>query len=275
MLGITGGTGFIGQALVARLRERGVAYRIFEGDLSDRESLMTCLAGCDQVIHLAGVFSSDFDQLIAVNLIGTRNVVEVCKQLRIPKIIFSSSGAVYGEPAHGTLSSEDDSLQPNTLYGLSKWYAEEYLRFSGIVHIILRFPNVYGPKNRKGVIFNFIRDIEEKKKVSIFGSGEQKRNFLFVDDAVTAIVKAVDCDQTITLNIADAEIYSLKEIAALFKEKLHLDFTVDYRPEDVSNTLQILSEDIQKAKMLLRWEPTTPIVAGLKETLHEYTEYEA
>ncbi len=271
LVGITGGSGFIGQALGNRLKELDVAYKYFEGDILDMDMLATFVSDCDQVVHLAGIFSDDFKKLVEVNMYGTRNVVDACvSSLNVKKIIFSSTGGVYGEPQNGGISLETDEPFPNTLYGLSKWYAEEYLRFSGVPSVVLRFSNVYGPGNRKGVIYNFIRDIREKGTVSVFGTGEQKRNFLFIDDAVEAIVSAIRYPGCAVINVADSEVYSLKDIMRFLKKDCHLEFQEEYHSADVSNKLQVLSEDTGKARELLGWSPKTDIVTGLKKVINEY-----
>lgn len=269
LVGVTGADGFIGSYLVKQLKEKGHKTRSFQDDLSDRGALDKFTDGCDQVIHLAGVFSNDFDCLINVNVSGTRNVVDACKKNSVQRIIFSSTGAVYGEPLHNGISLEDDVLSPNTLYGLSKLYAEEYLRFSGVNFVVFRFPNVYGVGNEKGVIYHFLQSIDKSKKVTIFGSGEQKRNFLFVTDAVSAIIRALEYSGNAEVfNISDRLTYSLNDIVSILKEK-NLSFEVEYQSADESNTLQNLSEDISKAKRMLAWEPMVGLKDGLELVMQE------
>lgn len=271
LTGVTGANGFIGSHLIEQLEKSGHKYRSFHGDLLDMGTLETFMQGCSQVIHLAGVFSNDFDQLMNVNVKGTRNVVEACKKHGVKRVIFSSTGAVYGEPLKEGISHEEDSLLPNTLYGLSKAYAEEYIRFSSLPFVILRFPNVYGPNNQKGVIYHFIDSIKKQKKVTIFGTGEQRRNFLFVEDAVTAILKALELSKNNEIfNIADKDAYSLNNLVLVLKETLSLKFEVDFRPADKSNQLQVLSESIEKARALLEWRPMVSISEGISKVIKSY-----
>lgn len=269
LLGVTGADGFIGSHLIAQLKERGYQYKIFQGDLSDKNDLDIFVNGCNQIIHLAGVFTNDFDVLMQVNVIGTRNLIDACKKNNVKRVIFSSTGAVYGEPLHRGVSLEDDVLSPNTLYGLSKLYAEEYIRFSGVNFVILRLPNVYGVGNKKGVVYNFLNSIHENKRVTIFGTGEQKRNFLFITDLINAIMLALEYNgNSEVFNISDDVIYSLNDIVHILKEK-QLSFEIDYQPSDESNVLQVLAEDISKAKNILSWHPMVDFKNGLSFMMHD------
>ena len=264
LVGITGARGFIGENLIKRLDTESIQYKILVGDLLDADVVDRFVDGCDKVVHLAGIFSDDFHKLLDVNVLGTRNIVESCKKHGVEKIVFSSTGAVYGEPAHDGLSEEADALSPNTLYGLSKLYAEEYIRFSGISSVILRFPNVYGPGNEKGVIYSFLKSIYEKNEITIFGSGEQKRNFLFVSDAVESIFSAIEYSGNETVfNISDKAVYSLNDVADILK-KNGLSFDVRYQAADESNVLQTLSEDISKGEKILGWKPKIDFEDGLR-----------
>ncbi len=267
LVGITGARGFIGENLIKRLDVESIQYKILTGDLLDSDAVDSFVDGCDTVVHLAGIFSDDFRKLLEANLFGTRNLVESCKKYRVGKIVFSSTGAVYGEPANDGISKEIDPLLPNTLYGLSKLYAEEYITFSGVPSVILRFPNVYGPGNEKGVVFNFLKSIREKKEVTIFGSGEQKRNFLFVDDAVQSIFSSIEYSGSETVfNISDKAIYSLNDVVEILRES-GLSFDVKYQAADESNALQVLSEDISKAEKILGWTPKISLESGVRKII--------
>lgn len=271
VIGITGGTGFIGQALTERLASLQFTYKIFDSDLDDFDAVLKFVSGCDQVIHLAGVFSNDFDVLMTVNVRGTRNVVDASKMAGVERIIFSSTGAVYGEPLNDNMSVEEDPLFPNTLYGLSKQYAEEYLSFSQMKFLALRFPNVYGIGNKKGVIYNFIHDIQERGEVTIFGDGKQQRNFLYVEDAVDAILLAIEHTEIVgVMNIADRNLYSLNDVLDILKTRCRLHFQVKYMPAEVSNQLRVLSLSINSAEQVIGWKPKMSLADGLKKTLVGY-----
>ena len=266
-IGVTGAKGFIGTYLVREMNRLGLDTKIFDGNLSDIGSVDSFLEGCDMIIHLAGNLSNNFGDLLEANVMGTHNLVESSKRHHLKKIIFTSSGAVYGEPINGNISYESDVPSPNTLYGLSKLYAEEYLNFSGISYTILRFPNVYGPGNKKGVIYNFIKSINESGRVNILGSGDQKRNFLYVEDAVDALIKSIDLIETKEIfNIADDSLYSILDVVSEMR-KQGLNFEVEYHEADKTNQLKVLSEDIQKAYSILKWKPQVSLPQGLEMTI--------
>jgi len=260
-VGITGASGFIGKHLTMELSKRGnINYVVFEGDLlkkSDLESFFKDNPNLNSIIHLAGIFSNSLEELLKINVQATSNLLEEMLKNKVNKIVFSSTGAVYGEPIANE-SIETDPRKPNTLYGVSKMYAEDiifyYTNNFGIKHIILRFPNVYGLGNTKGVIYNFIRGIKEDKKITIYGDGSQSRNFLHVSDAVGSIIKAANYRESGIFNIADKSLYSLNDIVSILKTA-NIQFTVDYRDEDAANILKVLSENITRAGDRLDWHP--------------------
>lgn len=269
IVGITGSNGFIGKALVEKLQKQKDTcnVKIFNGDVLNFNQVDVFARDCNKIIHLAGILSNDFNNLIEVNVKGTRNIVDACRKNGIEKMIFASTGAVYGEPFKNGISFENDPLTPNTLYGLSKFYAEEYIRFSKIDCVILRFPNVYGPDNNKGVIYNFLESIQKEKKVNIFGTGKQKRNFLYVNDAAEAIVKTLGYrGSNKVFNIADNKLYSLNDVVEKLKNR-GLKFDIEYRLADEINQLQILSENIELAKNELGWEPIVTLDLGIERII--------
>lgn len=270
-IGITGAAGFVGKHLVPRIRSLGHDVKSFKGDLSNISEIGSFVKDCDQIIHLASIFSNNFDDLMSVNVSGTRNIVEACKEESVKKIIFTSSGAVYGEPANGLLSCETDNPSPNTLYGISKLYAEEYIKYSGVRYIILRFSNIFGPGSNKGVVYNFIKSAKDKSQISIFGTGNQKRNFLFINDAIESIIQSVRYNgNSQIINVADSKLYSLIELAELLEEH-GLKFKTFFTDSDETNQLRVLSEDINKAKRILNWRPKVGLEKGIANTIKSIT----
>lgn len=273
-IGIIGASGFIGSHLMRRLKEQNdFEVAVFNGDLfniSDIDNFFNDNIGMSQLVNLAGIFSGDFEQLFSVNVTALHNLLSVAVKHDIKRIVHISTGAVYGEPDNGK-SKEGDELRPNTLYGLSKMYGEECLEYYSRLHkfdfVILRFPNVYGPGNNKGVIYNFIDSIKRENKVVIFGDGEQKRNFLYVDDSVAAIISALSHGAGSQIfNIADKDIHSLNDLVNIIK-KIKPGFVIEYKAADASNNLQVLSEDISKAKKSLYWKPLVGLDTGIRNVL--------
>ena len=259
-VGVTGADGFIGSHLINELsKNNDIEYTNFNGDLLIIEDIKLFFQNnpnLDSIIHLAGIFSDNVDELMRINVQATLNLLEEMHKNNVKKIIFSSTGAVYGEPI-GAESFEDDPRNPNTLYGLSKMYAEDAIFYFnnnyGINYVILRFPNVYGEGNNKGVIYNFVRGIKEESKITVFGNGKQSRNFLHVDDAVCSLIKAISYHNTDVFNISNPKRVAISKLIEL----LHLkygNFNVEYKVKN-TNTLQNLVLNVEKAKLHLKFEP--------------------
>ena len=201
------------------------------------------------------------------------------KDLGLKNVIFASTGAVYGEPINQK-SYEGDELLPTSLYGLSKKYSEDLLKYyfknKNLNIIVLRFPNVYGSGNQKGVVFNFIESIKIKKSVLLEGDGSEKRNFLFIDDAVTSIIislKKFDSNSHTpsffdVINISDEKLYSIKDFISILKN-LGLSFEIKKSELSNQNTIKTLSLDNQKMRELLDWSPEVSFEQGITKILEE------
>lgn len=270
-LGVTGANGFIGSHFLEKLKaNRQYEIVVFKGDLLNKKDIGLYFKfnrDINQLVHFAGTFFGNFETLLNVNVVATHNLLKQAIKYKIKKIIYTSTGAVYGEsPIKGSV--ETDELKPNTPYGLSKMWAEDCIQYYAnnfnLNYIILRFPNVYGPKSSKGVIYNFLKSIKESSKVVIFGNGEQKRNFLFIDDAVEAIERVLRYKGNNEIfNIADKNIYSLRDVVKILK-KGGFKFEVEYQSAEETNALQVLSEDITKAKKIINWRPTVSLKEGIE-----------
>lgn len=257
-VGIIGYKGFIGNHLVKYLSTKNISYTNFEGDLLKKDDIEIFFKknNISQALFLVGTFNPPFENLIKFNVLTLQNFLEIGVKRKLEKIIFTSTGAVYGESV-GRKSKETDPLKPCTLYGLSKLFAEECIKFYknnyGLKYIILRFPNVYGDGNNKGVIYQILLSIKESKKVVIEGDGKQKRDFLYVEDACLAIEKVLSYPDTDIFNISNIKCLSINQVIGKLKAKY--DFSIKYRPQ--ANNLNTLTLDINKAKNKLGFFPNT------------------
>ncbi len=252
-IGITGCDGFIGKHLIELIGKSGkYDIRCFKGDLLKEEDVKDFFkkGDIDMVIHLAGAFFGDFNTLLNVNFKTTENLVRIGTENGMRKIIFSSTGAVYGEPVNNA-SKESDPTKPNTYYGITKLFAEKiielYSYLRGLEYVILRFPNVYGEGNDKGVIFNFLRDIKEKGAITVYGDGSATRDFLHVSDACRAIIKSINYKGSEIFNISNPTKISISGLVLLLGKK-HT-FSVDYR--EANNNLKSLHLSVKKASDFL------------------------
>ncbi len=296
---VTGGAGFIGSHLVDRLVQEGFEvvvldnlssgspenikihvenpkFQFIRGDVRVRGLVRRALRGVDCVFHLAAVASVDLsirrpDIVNDVNVTGTLGLLEESRRADVEKFVFTSSCAVYGEPIKLPVD-EEHPTRPLSPYGASKLAAEHYCsvyhRVYGLDTVILRLFNVYGPRQERspygGVISRFIERLRRGLAPVIFG-GTQTRDFVYVGDAVEALMLAMRSKDCIgmTINVGSGVEVSIRELA----DKLIKIFGLRVRPilsrprpGDVSR----MCADIRRAKEVLRFEPKTSLEDGLK-----------
>lgn len=224
---ITGGAGFIGSHLTDALLANGHSVRILddlstgkrsnlpldnpaleliEGDVADAALVARAMAGCSAVAHLAAVASvqASVDDPVRThqsNFIGTLNVCEAMRQAGVKRVLFASSAAVYGNNGEGQAIDEDTSKAPLTPYASDKLASEFYLDFYRRQHdlepVVFRFFNIYGPRQDpsspySGVISIFSERAQKGLPISVFGDGEQTRDFVYVEDLVQVLVQAIE-----------------------------------------------------------------------------------
>lgn len=253
---VTGSSGFIGQNITRILSSHANIEQVnFEGDLLLQDDIISFFKNnkdINSIIHLVGAFNGPTSLLIDINVKTLVNLLEIAKDYNVKKVVFTSTGAVYGEPI-GDESFETDPLFPNTEYSMSKMLAEEtlkyYCRQYAMSYVILRYPNVYGGGNEKGVIGAFMKSIKENNLITVYGDGEQSRNFLHVEDACRAVVLALRYEGSDIFNISNPIRYTINEIIELYKKKF--DFIVERKPSN--NNLRDLLLNTDKAKKLLKF----------------------
>lgn len=247
---VTGGAGFIGSHLVDLLLSKGCEVVVIDnlatgrrsqvpdkavflhGDVSDAKLLAKALPGCDVVFHLAAVSSvqDSLDRPIEVhntNLTATLALLEAAVRHEVPRFVFSSSAAVYGDTG-GEPACEDMITKPMSHYAVQKLasehYCQVYHRLHGLETVCLRYFNVYGPRQRadspySGVIAKFIEAARAGQPITIFGDGEQRRDFCHVKDVALANFLAATQDAAIIVgkvfNIGTGTSTSVNELASL------------------------------------------------------------
>ena len=221
---VTGGAGFIGSNLAERLLDEGanvVVYdnfstghrnftagveasphaHVVEGDLLDVARLTEAMQGCDIVFHLAanadvrhGLEHPELD--LQQNTIGTFNVLEAMRRAGIRRIVFGSTGSVYGEPEVFPTPEDSPFPRQTSLYGASKLAGEAliqaYCEGYGYSGVILRFVSIMGERYTHGHLFDFYRALlRDPTRLSVLGDGHQRKSYLYVGDCVSAILKLV------------------------------------------------------------------------------------
>ena len=233
------------------------------------------------VFHLAAQVdvNRSIDQPISdatTNILGTINLLNCCQKYQIKKIIYSSSSAVYGEPVDSSIA-ESAPIAPSSFYGISKYVPELYLKtyfdLYGLEYAILRYANVYGPRQSAsgegGVVSIFCHKLLNGDTPSIYGDGEQTRDFVFVKDVAKANVLAIQNGTNETFNISCNESVSINQLyrmlAELTKSKHRPNYQAD-RKGDIRHSRL----NNQKAQEKLYWSPTFNIMMGLTETVAYY-----
>lgn len=298
---VTGGCGFIGVNLVSRLCGRGDAVRVFDnlstgrhedaaalgaqvivGDVRDASALSDAAKGADVVVHLAAhtrVIESiaDPDLNFDVNVLGTKNVLQACRDAGVQKLVFASTGgAILGDrepPVH-----EEMVPRPISPYGAGKLAGEAYCSaFTGsfgLNTVALRFSNVYGPLSyHKGsVIAQFFRNLLQGEPLVVYGDGSQTRDFVFVEDLIDAVllVERIDTPGDM-FQIASGRETSLNELIALIGQVVPgRDLNVCYEPARRGEIARNYA-NIEKARKALGYEPRVPLEEGLRRTWHWFT----
>ena len=300
---ITGGAGFIGSHLSDALLEKGYAVRILddlstgkpgnlqmdnprleliEGDVADAGLVQRAAAGCRAVVHLAAVASvqASVDDPVKThqsNFIGTLNVCEAMRLNGVRRVLFASSAAVYGNNGEGQSIVEDTPKAPLTPYAVDKLASEQYLDFyrrqHGLEPVVFRFFNIFGPRQDpsspySGVISIFSERATQGKPITVFGDGEQTRDFLYVGDLVQVMVQALEQEQVEegAVNIGLNQATSLNQLLAALKQVVGSLPEVSYgaaRSGDIRHS----RADNQRLLARFAFPEPTPIVVGLAQLL--------
>ncbi|MFN2272698.1 MAG: NAD-dependent epimerase/dehydratase family protein [Anaerolineae bacterium] len=296
---VTGGAGFLGSALANRLAQDGHQVRVIDdlsagdsaclddqvlftrGDVSDRPKLWTLLQNVDCVYHLAArvlvsesiLYPRAYNE---VNVGGTVSVMEAMRDAGVQRVVFTSSGAVYGEQAEQPVR-EDQIPNPQSPYAVSKLAAEYYVRtigaLWGIETVILRIFNAYGPgqnlpPSHPPVVPRFLHQALHGGSLVIFGSGGQTRDFVYVDDVVEALVTAAtaaDVDRRV-INVGAGSETSVNDLVALVAKVTGQEVELLHSPAE-SGGVSRLYADVSVARRLLDYEPRVDLAQGLRLTL--------
>jgi UDP-glucose 4-epimerase len=300
---ITGGAGFIGSHLCDALLENGYAVRVLddlssgkrdnlqlehprltliEGDVADAALVARAVDGCQAVVHLAAVASvqASVDDPVKThqsNFIGTLNVCEGMRMSGVRRVLFASSAAVYGNNGEGVAIAEDTPKAPLTPYAVDKLASEQYLDFyrrqHGLEPVVFRFFNIFGPRQDpsspySGVISIFAERALAGLPISVFGDGEQTRDFLYVGDLIKVMVQALEQPQVEegAVNIGLNQATSLKQLLGALQNVIGSLPPISHGPARAGD---IRHSRADNTRLLARFElpEPTPFSDGLARLL--------
>ncbi|WP_097305283.1 NAD-dependent epimerase/dehydratase family protein [Pseudomonas chlororaphis] len=300
---ITGGAGFIGSHLTDALLAKGYSVRILddlstgkpgnlpldnprveliEGDVADAALVAQAMSGCRAVAHLAAVASvqASVDDPVRThqsNFIGTLNVCEAMRQAGVKRVLFASSAAVYGNNGEGESIDEDTPKAPLTPYASDKLASEYYLDFyrrqHGLEPAIFRFFNIFGPRQDpsspySGVISIFCERAQKGLPISVFGDGEQTRDFMYVEDLVDVLVQSLEMPQLEigAVNIGLNQATTLKQLLEALGEVVGQLPPISYGPAR-SGDIRHSRANNQRLLQRFKFPEPTPMSVGLARLL--------
>lgn len=297
---VTGGAGFIGSHLVEALQdegwqvtvidnlERGRAEQVPEGasfyqlDVRSPELIKAVADAAPRVVfHLAAQVdvSSSLRRPshdAEVNIIGTLNLLEACRVCGVAKVVYAGSAAVYGDPAHLPVG-EDHPVVPGSCYGISKHTVEHYLSVYracyGLDYTVLRYANVYGPRQdatgEGGVVAIFADKLAKGEVPVIFGDGGQTRDFIYVEDVCRANCLAAEHGGGCILNVSSGTETTINQLYEMMARLCAVNSPPVYAPERPGDIYRSVLDNT-RAKQVLGWTPRVPLEEGLRLTMEWY-----
>ncbi len=275
---VTGGKGFLGRALCARLEAEGQSVKALDrsdGDIADSAS-WNAFPKAKVLYHLAGrsYVPDSWEQggdFVATNVLGTELALGYCRR-HAAKMVYASA-YVYGIPARLPIN-EQDPVSPNNPYALTKRLGEQLIEFAatyqGITATALRVFNVFGPGQRPEFLLPLIvKQIKEGKEIRLFDLSP-KRDYIYLDDVIEAFYRAGRLESGFhLLNLGSGQSYSVGEIVALIQKvagtSLPVFSTDSPRPQEIPDVVA----DISQALEVLNWRPQTSFTQGIQSMLNQ------
>lgn len=309
---VTGGAGFIGSNIVKKLLEKGEFVRVvdnfstgkkenireflgnsnfelIDGDLTNLEIAKDAVKDIDFVLHQAAIPSvqrSVDDPLKSnnANINGTLNMLIASRDAKIKRFVYAASSSAYGDNPQ-LPKKEDMPVMPISPYALTKYVGERYCqifwKLYGLPTICLRYFNVFGPKQDpssqySAVIPKFIKALLKGEKPVVYGTGEQSRDFTFVDNVVDINLLSVKSEKGFgeVFNVGCGDQISLNQLLEMLKDILRIDIKADYKEARLGDVLHTRA-DISKAKEILGYSSKIGTKEGLIKTVDWYKKYES
>ena len=300
---VTGGAGFIGSNLVRRLAAQGARVRVFDnlssghlenlagleasvefvqGDLRDAAAVQAAARGVRNIFHVGALASvqASVDDPVSThqsNFVGTLNICEAMREAGVRRVLFASSAAVYGNNGEGVAVTEDTPKAPLTPYASDKLASEYYLDFyrrqHGLEPAIFRFFNIFGPRQDpsspySGVISIFTERALAGRPITVFGDGEQTRDFFYIDDLVPLLVQGLFNEgvQPGAVNVGHSQSVSLNQLLEAVRQVLGSLPQVTYG-EARAGDIRHSRADSTLLRQRFQLGAATPLAQGLAQLL--------
>jgi len=302
---VTGGAGFIGSHIVERLVQDGAQVRVVdnlstgrierlghllsaiefvEGDLANESTANEAVDGMDFVVHQAAIPSvqrslSDPIATNRANVVGTLNLLESCRRVGVRRFVYAASSSAYGN-TEVLPKQEDMAPNPMSPYALQKYVGERYCKLYfelyGLETISLRYFNVFGPgqdphSEYSAVIPKFINCLLNNQPITIYGDGEQSRDFTFIENVIEANILALNAAAVAgqMCNVGCGERISLNRLVVLLEREIAGSARVIHVEPKLGDVRHSLAA-VDRARALLNYQPKIGVEEGLRRTIASY-----
>ncbi len=302
---VTGGAGFIGSHLVEGLTAAGRPVRVLDdfstgvrdnlahirpapeiiaGDVANPAAVAQAVQGAGVVFHLAALASVQKSvespaETHRVCALGTLNVLDAARRAGVRRVVYAGSSSAYGIPA-GDVQTEEDPVAPLSPYAAAKlageMYAQAFAATYGLETVRLRFFNIFGPRQRadspySGVIALFTAALSAGRSPTIYGDGQQSRDFTYVTDVVQALLRAAETPGISgrVYNIGTGRSVSVLDLVAALNRLMGTQVSAQHAPPRAGDVRHSRA-DISRARRELGYDPAVPFEQGLAETLRWY-----
>lgn len=298
---VTGGCGFVGSNIVNTLLARGASCTVVDdlftglesnlvahpkltvhiGCLTDEKLLRSALGNCNRIIHcgVVNIMAAETDPAadLRVNAMGTQLIARLATEFdHIDRLVYTSSASVYGNPRELPVE-EDRKTSPSSYYAISKLAGEHYVSLEHSLHdtptTIVRYSNVYGenqhPQNPySGVVAKFFKCVHSGEAITVYGSGDQTRDFTYVKDSVSATILASLHPSAIgeVFNIGTGVETSILQLATVVGEVIGSPVKFNHIEERGIDNIDRRQVDVRKIDRILGWKPKYDLAVGLAET---------
>lgn len=291
---ITGGSGFIGSNLADRLLARGDQVLVIDNFATGRrdnltphpnlkliedsicnEKLMNQIMQNfkpDLVVHAAASYKNPHNWVedALTNVMGTAIVCQAMLKADVKRLIYFQTALCYGlKPIEQPITLNHPILPRGSSYSISKTAAEDYLHLSGLDFVTFRLANAYGPRNISGPLPTFFKRLTSNQKCFVM---DTRRDFVYIDDMIDCIMRAVDGNGKGTYHISSGTDVSIKELFDATTKALGMDIVVEVKSRQPDDVFSILL-DPARTEYELGWKAHVPLVDGVFKTIQYYKEY--